>query len=107
MATNAHLNPPVPSAARIIILAYKETALFILWSIQRTGAHLPNVTWITLVNSLWEPPPNQGPFYGVYREWTPTGYSRNIKLLVDAIFNHYGDYDHEDNPFPLVTQVLT
>ncbi len=106
MAANAPLGPPAPSAARIVLPAYKETALFILRSVQRTGAHLPNVTWITLGNSLWEPPPNQGPFYGVYREWTPTGRSWNIRSLVDAIFNHYGDYDHDDNPFPLVTQAL-
>jgi hypothetical protein len=51
-------------------------------------------------------PPNQGPFYHVYREWSETGHSRNIRLIVDALLRHYGDFNPLKNPFPSTIQAL-
>jgi len=90
--------PPVLSVARITQPANKDTALFILQSILKTGAHLPAVKWHTLVKLLWDSPPNLGPFYRVFREWTTSGCSRNIKSLVDALLRHFGEFDTIENP---------
>jgi hypothetical protein len=98
--------PPVPSAARIIQPANEDTALFILQSIQKTGVHMPPGKWTTLVRLLWDSPPNQGPFYKVYREWSESGRSRNIRMLVEALFCHYGDYNAFEHPYPSTIQVL-
>ncbi len=98
--------PPVPSAAQIIQPINEDTALFILQSVLKTGAHLPAGKWVTLVKLLWDAPPNPGPFYGVFREWTPSGRSRNIKLLVDALLHHYGEFDSIENPYPSTIQAL-
>jgi hypothetical protein len=83
----------VPSATRIIQPVNKDTALIILQSVLKSGFHKPPNKWMTLVRLLWETPPNQGPFYRVYREWSETGHSRNIRLIVDALLHHYGDFD--------------
>ena len=98
--------PPVPSVARITLPANEDTALFILQSVLKTGAHLPAVKWHFLVKLLWDSPPNPGPFYRVFREWTPSGRSRNIKLLVDALIRHYGEFDTIENPYPSTIQAL-
>ena len=60
--------PPVPSDARITHPANKDTALFILRSVLKTGAHLLAGKWTSLVKLLWDSPPNPGPFYRVFRE---------------------------------------
>jgi hypothetical protein len=83
--------PTVPNAARIILPPNEDTALFILQSVQKTGVHMPPGKWDTLVRLLWDSPLNQGPFYSVYREWAKSGSSRNIRVVVDALFCHYGD----------------
>ena len=98
--------PPVPSAARIIQPANEDTALFILQCVLKTGAHMPAGKWMTLINLLWESPPSPGPFYRVFREWTPSGRSRNIKVLVDALFRHYGEFDPCEVPYPSTIQAL-
>ena len=98
--------PPVPSVARITQSANEDTALFILQPVLKTGAHLPSVKWHSLVKLLWDPPPNSGPFYPVFREWTASGHSRNIRLLVDAILRHYGEFDTIENPYPSTIQAL-
>ena len=98
--------PPVPSVARITQPANEDTALFILQSVLRTGAHLPAGKWTSLVKLLWESPPNPGPLYRVFREWTPSGRARNIKLLVDALLRHYGEFDTIENPYPSTIQAL-
>ena len=49
--------PPVPSVTRITQPANEDTALFILQSVLKTGAHLPSVKWHSLVELLWDPPP--------------------------------------------------
>jgi hypothetical protein len=41
--------------------------------------------------------PKSSPFYRVYREWSETGHSRNIRLIVDALLRHYGDFDPLEN----------
>ncbi len=61
--------PPVPSVARITQPANEDTALFILQSILKTGAHLPAGKWMNLVKLLRDSPPNPGSFYYVFREW--------------------------------------
>jgi hypothetical protein len=71
----------VPSVARITLPANEDTALFILQSVLKTGAHLPAVKWHSLVKLLWNSPPNPGPFYRVFREWTASG--RNELLSID------------------------
>jgi hypothetical protein len=97
MATQ-HLNlPPVLSAARIIQPVNKDTALIILQSVLKSGSHKPPNKWMMLVRLLWETLPNQGPFYHVYREWSETGSSRNIRLIVEALLCHYGDFDPLEN----------
>jgi len=102
-----HLNlPPVLSAARIIQPANEDTALFILQAVLKTGVHLPAGKWATLVKLLWDSPPNPGPFYRVFREWTPSGRSRNIKILVEALLRHYGEFDSVENPYPSAIQAL-
>ncbi len=53
--------PPVPSAARIIQPANKDTALFILQSVLKTGARLPAGKWTTLIKLLWDSPQTQVP----------------------------------------------
>ena len=53
--------PPVPSAARIIQPTNEDTALFILQSVLKAGAHLPAGKWMNLVKLLLESPPNPGP----------------------------------------------
>jgi len=74
-----HLNlPPGLSVTCIIQPANEDTALFILQSILKTGAHLPAGKWTILVKLLWDSPPNPGPFYHVFRELTASGHSRNI-----------------------------
>jgi hypothetical protein len=97
---------PVPSVARIIQPANEDTALFFLQSVLKTGAHLPAVKWTTLVKLLWDSPPNPGPFYRVFREWSASGSSRNIKSLVDALLCHYGAFDTIKNPYPSTIQAL-
>jgi hypothetical protein len=102
-----HLNlPPVPSATRIIQLANKDTTLFILQSILKTGAHLLSGKWVTLFKLLWDSPQNPGPFYHVYREWTASGCSWNIRVLVKALLHHYGEFDTLKNPYPSTIQAL-
>jgi hypothetical protein len=102
-----HLNlPPVPSSARIIQPVNKDTALILLQSVLKSGSHKPPYKWVTLVRLLWEMPPNQGPFYRVYREWSETGRSRNIRLIVDALLHHYGDFDPLKNPYPSTIQAM-
>jgi hypothetical protein len=54
--------PPVPSVARIIQPANEDTALFILQSVLKTGAHLPAGKWSSLAQLLWDSPPTQVPF---------------------------------------------
>jgi hypothetical protein len=98
--------PPVPSIARIIQPANEDIALFILHSILKTRAHLPAGKWTTLVKLLWDSPPNPSPFYRVFREWTASGHSRNIKSLVDALLRHYGEFDTIKNPYPSTIQAL-
>ena len=98
--------PPVPSAARIILPRNQDTALFILRSVQSTRAHERYGGMTNLAESLWEPPPNQGPFYGVYREWSETNRPRNIGRLVDTLLLHYGVYELIDNPYPSIIQAL-
>jgi len=98
--------PPVPRAARIILPPNEDTAIFILKSVQKTGVHMPPGKWATLVRLLWDSPPNQGPFYNVYREWTESGRARNIRVVVDALFRHYGDYENLEHPYPSAVQVL-
>jgi len=94
-----HLNlPPVPSVARIIQPANEDTAPFILQSVLKTGAHLPAGKWSSLAQLLWDSAPNPGPIYCVFREWTATGRSRNIKLLVEALLRNYGELDTIENP---------
>jgi hypothetical protein len=90
--------PPVPSATRIIQPANKDTILFILQSVLKTGAHLPAGKWMTLIKLLWDSPPNPGPFYRVYREWSKSGRSRNIKALVKLLLRHYGEFHILKNP---------
>ena len=55
MASERLNHPPMPSVARIIQPANEDTALFILQSILKTGAHLPAGKWTTLA-SLGLPP---------------------------------------------------
>ena len=98
--------PPVPSVARITLPANEDTALFILQSVLKTGAHLPAGKWSTLAKLLWDSPPNPGPFYHVFREWTASGRSRNIRSLVDALLRHYGEFDTIENPYPSTIQAL-
>ena len=98
--------PPVPSVARIIQPANEDTAPFILQSVLKTGAHLPAGKWSSLAQLLWDSPPNPGPFYRVFREWTATGHSRNIKLLVEALLRHYGEFDTIENPYPSTIQAF-
>ena len=98
--------PPVPSVARIIQPANEDTALFILQSVLKTGAHLPAGKWMNLVKLLWDSPPNPGPFYHVFREWTASGRSRNIKALVEVLLLHYGEFDTLDNPYASTIQAL-
>ncbi len=98
--------PPVPSVAHITQPANEDTALFILQSVLKTGAHLPAVKWHSLVKLLWDSPPNPGPFYRVFREWTASGHSRNTKLLVEALLRHYGEFDAIKNPYPSTIQAL-
>jgi hypothetical protein len=50
----------MPSVARIIQPANEDTALFILQSVLKTGAHLPAGKWTTLA-SLGLPPQTQVP----------------------------------------------
>jgi hypothetical protein len=95
----------VPSVARITQPANEDTALFILQSGLKTGAHLPAGKWSTLVKLLWDSPPNPGPVYRVFREWMASGRSRNIKSLVDALLHHYGELDTIE-PFPSIIQAL-
>jgi hypothetical protein len=105
MATQ-HLNlPPVPSTARMIQPVNGDTALITLQSVLKSGSNKPPNKWVTLVRLLWETPPNQGLFYGVYREWSETGHSRNIRI-VDALLCHYGDFDPLKNPYPSIIQAL-
>ncbi len=106
MATQCLNLPPVPSAARMIQPANKDTALMILQSVLKSGSHKPPNKWVMLVQLLWETPPNQGPFYCVYREWCETGCSTNIRLIVDALLRHYGDFDPLENPYPSTIQTL-
>ena len=106
MASECLNLPPVPSVTHIIQLANEDTALFILQSVLKTGAHLPAGKWSSLAQLLWDPPPNPGPFYCVFREWTATGHSRNIKLLVEALLRHYGEFDTIENPYPSTIQAL-
>jgi hypothetical protein len=106
MASERLSLPPVPSAARIIQPANEDTALFILQSVLKTGAHLPSGKWSNLVKLLWDSPPKPGPFYRVFREWTASGRSRNIKALVDVLLRHYGDFDTLENPDPSTIQAL-
>jgi hypothetical protein len=98
--------PPVPSVARITQPANEDTALFILRSVLKTGAHLPAGKWTSLVKLLWDSPPNPGPFYRVFREWTPSGRARNIKTLVEALLCHYGEFGTIENPYPSTIQAL-
>jgi len=98
--------PPVPSVARITQPINEDIALFILQSILKTGVHLPAGKWTTLVKLLWDSPPNPGPFYHVFREWTASWRSRNIKSLVDALLRHYGEFDTIKNPYPSTIQAL-
>jgi len=106
MASKCLNLPPVPSIARIIQPSNEDTALFILQSILKTGAHLPAGKWSSLAQLLWDSPPNPGLFYHVFREWTATGHSRNIKLLVEALLCHYGMFDTTKNPYPSTIQAL-
>jgi hypothetical protein len=87
--------PPVPSVARITQPANEDTALFILQSTLKTGAHLPAVKWHTLAKLLWDSSQNTGPF---------SGQSRNIKSLVDPLLRHYGEFDTIENPYPSTIQ---
>ena len=98
--------PPVPSVARIIQPANEDTALFILQSVLKTGTHLHAGKWTNLVKLLWDSSPNPGPFYHVFREWTASGRSRNIKALVEVLLRHYGELDTLKNPFPSTIQAL-
>ncbi len=100
MATQRLNLPPVPSAARIIQPVNEDTALIVLQSVLKSGSHKPPNIWVMLVRLLWETPPNQGPFYGVYREWSETGRSRNIRLIVDSLLRNYGDFDPLENSYP-------
>ena len=54
MASERFNLTPVPSVARIIQLANKDTALFFLQSVLKTGAHLPAGKWTNLVKLLWD-----------------------------------------------------
>ncbi len=98
--------PPVPSVARITQPANEDTALFILQSVLKTGMHLPAGKWMNLVKLLWDSPPNPGPFYHVFREWTASGRSRNIKALVEVLLLHYGEFDTLENPYLSTIQAL-
>ena len=98
--------PPVPSVARITQPANEDTALFILQSVLKTGAHLPAGKYMNLIKLLWDSPPNPGPFYRVFREWTASGRSRNIKALVEVLLRHYGEFDTLENPYPSTIQAL-
>jgi hypothetical protein len=97
MATQRLNLSPVPSATQIIQPVNKDTALIVLQSVLKSGSHKPPNKWMTLVRLLWETHPNQGPFYRVYREWSETGCSRNIRLIVGALLRHYGDFDPLEN----------
>jgi hypothetical protein len=106
MATQRLNLPPVHSTTRMIQPVNKDTALIILQSVLKSGSHKTPNKWVTLVRLLWETPPNQGPFYCVYREWSETGHSRNIRLIVDALLHHYGGFDSLENPYPSTIQAL-
>ncbi len=98
--------PPVPSVTHITQPANEDTALFTLQSVLKTGAHLPAGKWMSLIKLLWDSPPNPGPFYRAFREWTAPGRSRNIKTLVDALLRHYGEFNTIENPYPSTIQAL-
>ena len=51
--------PPVPSVARITQPANEDTALFILQSVLKTGAHLPAGKYMNLIKLLWDSPQTQ------------------------------------------------
>jgi hypothetical protein len=82
------------------------SSFFILQSIPKTRAHLPAGKWTNPINLLWDSPPNPGPFYHVFREWTASGHSRNINALVDVLLCHYGEFDTLENPYPSTIQAL-
>jgi hypothetical protein len=67
---------------------------------------LPAGKWTTLVKLLRDFPRNPGPFYRVYREWSKSGHSRNIKAIVEALLRHYGVFDSLKNPYPSTIQAL-
>ena len=81
---------------------HEDSALIILWSVLKSGSHKK---WM-LVRLIWVTPPNQGPFNHVYREWSVSGCSRNIRLIVDALIHHYGDFNPLKNPYPSTIQAL-
>ncbi len=56
--------------------------------------------------SLGVPPTHPGPFFRVYREWSKSGHSRNIKSLAEVLLHHYGEVDTLENPYPSTIQAL-
>ena len=66
---------------RIVQHTNKVTAFIILQSVLKSGAHKPSNKWVALVKLLWVSPPNQGPLFRVYREWSKSGVPRTLWCL--------------------------
>jgi len=53
------ITSPLFPAPRIVQPDNKDTALFILQFVQKTGVHMPPGKWMTLVRLHWDSPSNQ------------------------------------------------
>ena len=86
------------SNCTIVAPACNDVALVILQGILKLNAHLPSSarsqSWPDLKRLLCElDPPNPGPFHFLFRQWSKTQRSMNMKERVLALLSFHNDID--------------